>query len=829
MIKIDKLDKYFFKGKSNENHVLQEISLEIDTKGLVCILGESGSGKTTLLNTIGGLDTFGSGSIAIDDTVVTKYDPRKIEALRNRKFGYIFQNYYLLQDYTVAYNVKLALNIFDLTEEEKDERTEYVLRALGMERYKKKKVSQLSGGQQQRVSIARALVKSPEIILADEPTGNLDEENTLNIMGILKNISKECLVILVTHEKSVAKFFADRIIEVADGRIIKDYSNKAAESYQRMDDSNIYLRDMEKEELQSEQTDLSLFWDREEEPAGKIRLQLAWKDGKLYIQSQDELPLVLAGEAAGCVMLDESRPKLEKAQVEEASAFDLPACQAGKSAALPPGQIWKLALENIKMMGKKHKFVVGIMLAMSVLLVLALADYMMQHVIDQKAIVTSDSHYVTVQLEPSSSQESKVMNGQVSDFLDKHVFAGEIQDVCVKTAGVLNIQYKGFRQLEQVNGRIDNFDIVSLSKLGKNDILAGRMPEKRTEIVIDRWLIDVFRDSGSVLGAVYHNENAILNTELGTLIPDLKLKVVGICDRQEPSIYVTDGLMLGMCYEGYYVMSDVELRKFYPEEFGDVELKDHELMMTKKSFREYTSMVRWMGNEGKRDWAREIGQNYPPLSDYTSIDVKGVHPEGTGAAYVFSQKICDELKKEYIRSSRGFRIYTDDADGTIARLEQAGKQYKKYFRVTAVNDARQQLENFEKEQKGNINAGYLVTLAVAILAFVVIYFTVKSNAMARNEELTVYRLIGISAGSIIKAYMLEMLLVTMYTCIPGVLITTGIIKFITSIPSLEIHLLFPWWMAVVLILALILVHCVISILPVHSILSKPPAQLAAKS
>ena len=119
MVKIDKLDKYFNKGRSNENHVLKEVSLEMEEKGLVCILGESGSGKTTLLNTIGGLDTFRSGTITVDDVVLKKYEQKKVERLRNQKFGYIFQNYYLLQDYTVAYNVKLALNVFDLTEEQK--------------------------------------------------------------------------------------------------------------------------------------------------------------------------------------------------------------------------------------------------------------------------------------------------------------------------------------------------------------------------------------------------------------------------------------------------------------------------------------------------------------------------------------------------------------------------------------------------------------------------------------------------------------------------------------------------------------------------------------
>ena len=174
MIKVNQLEKYFNKGKKNELHALKGVSVTFEDKGLVCILGESGSGKTTLLNAIGGLDTFQGGSMEIEGITLNKYDSKAVEKIRNDKYGYIFQNYYLLQDYTVAYNVKLALNTFDISEEEKDQRVEYVLQKLDIAKYKKKLVSQLSGGQQQRVSIARALVKSSKIILADEPTGNLD-------------------------------------------------------------------------------------------------------------------------------------------------------------------------------------------------------------------------------------------------------------------------------------------------------------------------------------------------------------------------------------------------------------------------------------------------------------------------------------------------------------------------------------------------------------------------------------------------------------------------------------------------------------------------------
>lgn len=842
MVKLERLDKYFNKGRANENHVLREISLELGDRGLVCILGESGSGKTTLLNTIGGLDTFRSGSVTVDDVVLKKYDSKRIEALRNQKFGYIFQNYYLLQDYTVAYNVKLALNVFDLTEEEKDSRVDYVLESLGMSRYKKKRVSQLSGGQQQRVSIARALVKSPEIILADEPTGNLDEENTLKIMGILKSISKECLVILVSHERAIAQFFADRIIEIKDGQIQKDYENHASGAYQKMDDSNIYLRDMEREDVDTEAIHISLYKDisdngeseavdaqggggREDVPETEkgrksLRLNLAWKDGKLYIQSVDDVDLVLAGEDSGCIMIDANRPKLEQSQAEEV-AYDLPGMKAGRSLGLPAGEIWKLACENIRMLGKKHRFIVGILLATSVLLVLALADFMVQYAVNKQNVVTEDSHYVTVRLEATKAIDKKDMNKLVKSFC-KEALTEDI-DYSALTDGTLTVSYDGFRQLKQVNGKIENFSVVNFDKVKKEDLVCGRLPKNRKEIVIDKWLLSTFKKSGSVMAELYQNEKALLGVAVSTLIPNLELTIVGVVDKEEPTVYASENVMLGMNYSEIRIMSDEELRALNPDKYGDLTLADDEILVDSERYAAYQEQQRWESGD------MTTGQAQEDLN-MKKCKIVGEGPENAGAAYVLSEKNCDRIRMEHIMENRKFKVYTDDVDATIAYFQEKGHKYRGNFRVDAQSSAQSQLEAYRKEQrKSGLNAGYIVTIAIALLSLIVIYFTIKSNAMARSEELTVYRLIGIAPGSIMKAYMLEMILITAYTCIPAVAVTSGIIKFIASIPSLEIYLLFPWWMAILLVAALFLVNVFISILPVSGILRRPPAQLAAKN
>ncbi len=282
MIRIESLNKYYNKGKSNELHVINQTTITLPDSGLLCILGESGSGKTTLMNVISGLDSFSGGVIEVDNVQIKKFGSKVQEKVRNEKFGYIFQNYYLLMDRTVEYNIMLALSMYNISDEEKESRIDYVLNAVNMLRYKKRLVSQLSGGQQQRVAIARALVKSPKVIFADEPTGNLDEANTMNIMGILKKISKECLVVIVTHEKTIAEFFADKILWITDGQIEREEDRESSSVYQYVDDSNLYLQEFQKKEIQSKDVALEIYGDMENQ---KLAIQIVYENGKLYLSA----------------------------------------------------------------------------------------------------------------------------------------------------------------------------------------------------------------------------------------------------------------------------------------------------------------------------------------------------------------------------------------------------------------------------------------------------------------------------------------------------------------------------------------------------------------
>lgn len=220
MIRIESLNKYYNKGKSNELHVINQTTITLPDSGLLCILGESGSGKTTLMNVISGLDSFSGGVIEVDNVQIKKFGSKVQEKVRNEKFGYIFQNYYLLMDRTVEYNIMLALSMYNISDEEKESRIDYVLKAVNMLRYKKRLVSQLSGGQQQRVAIARALALKPKVLFFDEPTSALDPELTGEVLKVIKALAEtKMTMVIVTHEMEFARNISDRIIFMDKGVI----------------------------------------------------------------------------------------------------------------------------------------------------------------------------------------------------------------------------------------------------------------------------------------------------------------------------------------------------------------------------------------------------------------------------------------------------------------------------------------------------------------------------------------------------------------------------------------------------------------------------------
>ena len=229
MLELKNIKKNYRIGE-NVQTVLKGVTIRFRKNEFASILGASGSGKTTLLNIIGGLDHYDAGELIIDGISTKNYQDYHWDNYRNHRIGFIFQSYNLISHQTILSNVELALTLSGISKKIRRKKAKEALIKVGLKDHLNKRPNQLSGGQMQRVAIARALVNNPEIILADEPTGALDSETSLQIMEILKEVAKEKLVIMVTHNPELAKIYSTRIIELKDGLVLKD-SNPYNEEY----------------------------------------------------------------------------------------------------------------------------------------------------------------------------------------------------------------------------------------------------------------------------------------------------------------------------------------------------------------------------------------------------------------------------------------------------------------------------------------------------------------------------------------------------------------------------------------------------------------------
>lgn len=227
MIRLINVNKYYETG-GEKVHAVRNLTVTFPDTGLAFILGPSGSGKSTLLNLLGGLDIPNSGEIWIEDRELSTFSSKDRTNYLNSYLGFVFQEYNILKDLSLKENIILPLEIQGYSKKKINEKFKEIIDAVELSGLEKRKVNQLSGGQKQRIAIARALIKDPKMIIADEPTGNLDSETSRNIFNLFKRLSKQCLVIIVTHDEESALEFADMIVNISpDGDSLKEVKTNA--------------------------------------------------------------------------------------------------------------------------------------------------------------------------------------------------------------------------------------------------------------------------------------------------------------------------------------------------------------------------------------------------------------------------------------------------------------------------------------------------------------------------------------------------------------------------------------------------------------------------
>lgn len=806
MIQINQLNKYYNKGKDNEIHVMNEVSFTLPDTGFVCILGESGSGKTTLMNAIGGIDDFKSGSIKFRDQVITKTGSKEFEKHRTSEFAYVFQNFYLLKDRTVAYNIQLCLNMYELSEQEIEERIDYVLEAVDMKRYKKRKVSQLSGGQQQRIAIARALAKSPKVIFADEPTGNLDEANTMRIMSILKKVSKSCLIVMVTHERRLAEFFSDRIISVADGKVIGDELSQGTNHYSFADDNNIYLKEYEKSTSDLGTLHVNTY---SKEALPSLNINLVYDQGKIYIETPDNSNVVFLTAGDKKKMIDDVRPKLDLTDVDHFE-YHLPPLGEATKPKLRIGEILRFSWQSMKLLGRKQLFLVIALLTMAILSVFAVADSLTLYHIDKEAIVHSDSHLITVTTAKNSTLGYKEYSESFQRMYEELRNSGLDVDLYIDIQKELTYTYQGFSQIQDLTGTLERFSYAPITYLDESDLIYGRMPEAMNEVVVDRWVLEDFLNCNGLIQSVMPKIESFLNQELTVPKKSMTLSIVGISDSGEPDLYIDPYMGMSISAWSNAVGCLSQLKAVYPGVYDEYELMSGEALIAESD----------QNKQDMKFYKADCGLELNIIGSYTSDFTP---------RYVVSDEEYETLVAAMNNYAKRITVYSRDKEEFLRFMKQGLNEdtYDK-LQITLTDRYETAMKKYEDARSIKINARFIVTLSIALISMVILYFTMKTNAMKKIHDIAVYRLLGISKGSIYMMFALENFYVSCYTSLPGVVITVVLMKFLASIPSLEITLIYPWYLIVVNVAVLVAANLTVGLWPTRRIVKLPPAQIASK-
>lgn len=839
MIKVRGLNKYYNKGKSNQIHVIDDTSLELPSKGLITFLGHSGSGKTTLLNVIGGLDKA-TGEIEYDGERFKNYQRGKIDKFRSKNIGYVFQNYNLLLEETVYDNLRIALDLIGITDPvEQKKRIEYSLKSVGMFKYRKKVASFLSGGQQQRVSIARALVKKTKLIIADEPTGNLDSKNTVEVMNILKKISEHALVLLVTHEENVANFYSDYIYEIKDGRIINERKVDDSATFTNNDDSVIYLKDLKETDYSSELGNITIHSDNEEEL--KINFNIIVKGGNIYLKSDKPVKLL---EQTNIRLVNDNFKQTTKEDISSID-YDISWYDDTKTETRVLKKFWKRITNSFisfRAVGKKQKFLYVCLGLIGIITSIGFALLCNAVKIDTHYMVYSDkinTYYV-------DSYHYDSTYNCINTALEKK---------CIDD--LFPIYSSGFDYQESVTYRYstkvqNSIDIVPFYDYNV-DFVCGSAPKKLNEVVISESLAQSIQDK------THRSYEEILG--LSVNVRNCNLIVSGISRSDNYMAHVSKDCFemivgAGYYYDGYsyskshnytfgeeefYSEFDLRCKKYEDYEIikgNDVsDSEDLECVISKA----YSDEQRYyIGSNISLDYyygnvlAKVVGifddENNGFMGSNTIVvnkDIKttetyldeglifdgskniklieGDYPKNSGevivSIYAGNYSIGDTIYESrnkytivglytgipFFQSKVLFNSNDYTLEFTVNNGSRGGNlgfkvlDYDKVKDIFTKEDMRCfTLKDFgiyeTKLQKEDILKAMLIVFAVTTAASALfVYFTMRSKMLSDIYSIGVYRSLGASCGRINRKYLSDIFILTTFTALIGYLV--GVIGY----------------------------------------------------
>lgn len=806
MLKISKANKYFFSGKKNQIHVIDNTSLEFEANGMVALLGPSGCGKTTLLNAIGGLDKIDSGDIVINGHSIARVRSNSKDALRNEYIGYIFQNYNLVEDMTVFDNVAIVLKMLGIKDKKEiEEKVRYVLEKVGMYRYRKRYASMLSGGERQRVGIARAIVKNPPIIIADEPTGNLDSRNTLEVMNIIKAISKDKLVILVTHEENLANFYCTRIIRLKDGRVVSDEANDHKKGLDYVMDNRIYLGDMKEKEVYGGSIgDVNIY----SNDAEKVNLDIVVKNSNIYIRSGDPNNRIEVVDDNSSIEMVNDRYREMTKEEQEKYQFDSQVLKHKQkikySSTISFVEMIKNGFSKVLNYPRTKKILLGGFLVSAMFILYAISSAFGIMTLDETEFVKINRDYLKSEAKNITIEKFEQME---ADDSVGYMLPGDSK---IGMKLIIDNFYQTSKAQEIVNASLSDISTVK-----ESDITAGSMPKNDREILVDTSALtpNFYGQEGTLIQAGFSQKSDLVGQKvrIGNMG---EFTISGIVDLKSPSVYAEKNLFNDM-------IANSEKADEGDQSSNTVAYTDYKLMEDKIDIKggslpkdDYEVMV---NEKNKTDMP--IGSKLAEKINGKNLEVVGYYSEDNGSdAMLVNSKM---IKYSNIENNEGFVVYPKDKTTAMERFSKAG---------VAVGDSYEMSKaEYKQSMQKEMFSMLLMSMIIFVISIIEIYLMMRASFLSRIKEVGVYRAIGMKKSDIYKMFIGEVSAITTLASLPGFIFMGYILHKLTSISMLADQFMFNPFIVVLGLVVIYGVNIFFGLLPVWRTVRKTPAEILARN
>ena len=807
MIKLERVNKYFYRHKKNQIHVINNTSVTLGDNGLVALLGPSGCGKTTLLNAIGGLDKINSGKIYINGKKIAKRRMSKVDKIRNLNIGYIFQDYLLVDDMTVFDNVALALKISGIkNKEEIKKRVNYVLEKVHMYRYRNRYANMLSGGERQRVGIARAIVKNPSIIIADEPTGNLDSKNTIEVMNIIKAISKDRLVILVTHETELADFYASRILRIEDGTIVSDEENNHTNDLDYRLDNKIYLKDFEYQDSYGNNDIKVNYYSNDNK---KLEINLIVQNGNICIESKNNQKIEVVDSNSSIEVVDDHYKKISKSIYEEYN-FDLDKISNKNikrryTSIFNPISLIINGFRKVRDYSIIKKILLIGFFVSAMFIAYSISSYFGIYQVNEKKFVNINPNYLTV-----VSKKIKV-----KDYLEYE--KDENIDYVLPGDSSITFMLK-FDDYYQSRGDVSNINgsLSSKNMISDSDIISGRMIESDKEIIIDKRVFELYYESTNAKYLGINKPEELFDREL--FIGSLRgYKIVGVVDKNSPSIYMDESNFVNILAN-----NDVETQSYM---FGYNDTSDKTRVF---DYNLYDIKIK-KGRLPKNDYEVIISNDYKDTIKLNkTIDYK-VNGKNLKVVGYYTNKDKYDLyltnnntvKYELINKSSDLIFYAKDTNLVLNEYREKGINIKDSYEYSKELYMKDRIESF----KSSLILGIII-LSISLLE---IYLMIRSSFLSRIKEVGIYRAIGVKKRDIYKMFTGEIIAITTIASLLGIIFMSYILKELSTVNYISDRYVVNINTFVITVVFVYIFNLFVGLLPVYRTLRKSPARILSRS